>query len=249
MRIIFIIISLILIYIPVFAGISPEKLEQAKNLLEQSDLSRGNVKGLQWDIKLETDNNGRHQENLLIVKVRGTNSLAVYRSPSKVKGRKLLMKERNMWFIKPGLSKPIPISPRQKLLGGASNGDIASTNYTGDYMISGLHEGKFNNINCFIYDLKAKNKKVTYDRIMYWVSKKRGIGLKAQFYTISGKMFKSAEFEYDHQINIDGTLRPFVSKMTITKAMIKTDRTVMVYDNIKIKPIRASEFNLNLLAK
>ena len=224
-------------------------MKKATALLQETDHSRGNVSGIEWDIDIETESKGKIQRNSLRVLVKGTNCLAIYQSPLKIKGRKLLMKDRNMWFIKPGLSKPVPISPRQKLLGGASNGDIASTNYAGDYTIESFTQDQFNNEPCFLYELKAKNKKVTYDKIRYWVSKKRKIGLKAEFFTLSGKMFKTAFFEYDHTIALNGKERPFVSKMTILNAMVKTDKTIMAYDNIKIKKISPSSFNLNLLVR
>ena len=229
--------------------INPADMEKATALLHESDLSRGNVAGIVWNIDIITESRGKTQENGLQVKVKGTNCLAVYQSPSKTKGRKLLMKDRNMWFIKPGLSKPVPISPRQKLLGGASNGDIASTNYAGDYTIESFTQDQFNNEPCYLYELKARNKKVTYDKIRYWVSMKRKIGLKAEFFTLSGKMFKTAFFEYDHTITLNGKERLFVSKMTILNAMVKTDRTIMAYHDIKIKKISPSSFNLNLLVR
>ena len=159
------------------------------------------------------------------------------------------MQDRNMWFIKPGLSKPVPISPRQKLLGGASNGDIASTNYSGDYSIENIKDEIFNGAPCFVYDLKAKNKKVTYDRIRYWIAKARQVGLKAQFFTLSGKMFKTAFFKYDNVIEINGKARPFVSRMIIENAMIKGEKTIMAYHDIQVKEISASAFNLNLLMR
>jgi hypothetical protein len=221
----------------------------ATALLQESDYSRGNVSGIEWDIDIESRSKGKIQKNSLRVLIKGTNALAVYQSPAKIKGRKLLMKDRNMWFIKPGLSKAIPISPRQKLLGGASNGDIASTNYVGDYTIESFTKDQFNNEPCFLYELKAKNKKVTYDKIKYWVSMKRKIGLKAQFFTLSGKMFKTAFFEYDNTIVLNAKNRLFVSKMTILNAMLKADKTVMSYHNIKIKKISPSSFNLNLLVR
>ncbi|MBU1341485.1 MAG: outer membrane lipoprotein-sorting protein [Proteobacteria bacterium] len=231
------------------APINESTMEKAIALLQESDLSRGNVSGIVWDIDIETKSKDKIEKNSLQVFVKGTACLAVYQSPSKVKGRKLLMKDRNMWFIKPGLSKPVPISPRQKLLGGASNGDIASTDYAGDYTIESFIEDRFNTEPCFLYELKAKNKKTTYDRIRYWVSKKRKVGLKAEFFTLSGKKFKTAFFEYNHTIPLNGEDRLFVSKMTILNAMIKTDKTVMAYNNINIREISASSFNLNLLVR
>lgn len=224
-------------------------MEKATTLLAESDLSRGNSSGLEWDINIESQTEGETEANSLTVLVKETNCLATYQSPSNIKGRKLLMKDRNMWFIKPGLSKPVPISPRQKLLGGASNGDIASTNYAGDYTIENFSEEILGNDPCVVYELKANNKNVTYDRIRYWVSQKTRTGLKAEFFTLSGKMFKTARFEYDHKVALNGQERPFVSKMTITGTVVETEKTVMVYSNIRIKDISASAFNLELLVK
>jgi len=102
-----------------------------KQILEQADLARGNVQGVEWKIDIDSIERGRQQNQTLKIKARGFNVLAETVSPPKLKGRKILMIDRNMWFIKPGLRKPVPISPRQKLMGGASNGDLASTNYSG----------------------------------------------------------------------------------------------------------------------
>lgn len=245
------ILSVFMIFLSPAAGFAGpvETMEQARELLRQADLSRGNLGGIEWDIDIESRTTDRVQENTLHVKVKGDNCLAQYESPRKVKGRKLLMKDRNMWFIKPGLSKPVPISPRQKLLGGASNGDIASTNYAGDYTIEQFETDAVDGTPCIRYELKAKSKKVTYDRIKYWVSIEQKTGLKAEFFTLTGKKFKTATFEYDHSIENEGVRRPFVSKMQIFNALVKTDVTTMVYDNIRISDVPASAFNLNLLVR
>ncbi|MCM2286370.1 MAG: outer membrane lipoprotein-sorting protein [Desulfobacula sp.] len=228
---------------------APMDLEKATALLAESDLSRGNSSGLEWDIDIESQTEGDTEANSLTVLVKDTNCLAEYQSPANVKGRKLLMKDRNMWFIKPGLSKPVPISPRQKLLGGSSNGDIASTNYAGDYTIEHFTGEVLDGEPCMVYDLKAKNKNLTYDRIRYWVSQRTKTGVKAEFFTLSGKLFKTAVFEYDHKISLNGQERPFVSKMTITGAVVETEKTVMAYSRIRLRDISPSAFNLDLLVK
>jgi hypothetical protein len=221
----------------------------AKEILEHADRARGNVQGIEWIIHLESIEKDRHQERTLRVRARDNNSYAEYMTPAKVKGQKILMKDRNMWFVKPGLSKPVPLSPRQKLMGGAANGDIASTNYAGDYMAESISEDTAGKEPCYVLDLKATNKKVTYDRIRYWVSKKRRVGVKAEFFTISGKHFKSADFEYDNRITVQGVKRPFVSKMIITDAVIKGNVTTMTYEKVTLKKIPDSAFNLNLLMR
>ena len=98
-------------------------------------------------------------------------------------------------------------------------------------------------------DLKATNKKATYDRIRYWVSKERLVGVKSEFFTVSGKKFKAATFEYENNIMIKGKPIAFVSKMVITDAVIKGNVTTMVYGKVKVKRIPDSTFNLNLLMR
>ena len=220
-----------------------------KEMLKKADEARGNAEGIQWDIVIDAIEGGREQHRKYRVYARGYNSLADTLSPANIKGQKLLMQDRNMWFAKPGLSKAVPISPRQKLMGGAANGDIASTNYSDDYKITHVTEGKVDDEPCLVLDLKAVDSRATYDQIKYWISRERIVGLKAEFYTVSGKMFKTATFEYDNSITIDEKPREFISKMTITNAVIKTDVTTLSYSKPVIKKVSDSIFNLNLLTR
>lgn len=225
------------------AAMSPQEI------LAKADEARGNAEGVEWEIRIESIEGGREQQRTIRVTARSFNSLAEFLAPANVKGQKLLMLDRNMWFAKPGLSKAVPISPRQKLMGGAANGDIASTNYAGDYNVAHVFEEAVGGERCVLFDLAAKDKKATYDRIKYWISKERLVGLKAEFYTISGKMFKTATFEYGNSITIDGQPRAFISKMVITSAIINEDVTTMHYLKPSIKKVPDSIFNLNLLTK
>lgn len=222
---------------------------EPQQILEKADAARGNVKGIVWEIDIVSVENGREQQRSLRVTAKSYNSLAEFMSPAKVKGQKVLMRDRNMWFIKPGLRKPVPLSPRQKLLGTASNGDIASTNYAGDYQVAAMVTDQVDGEACYRFDLTAINKKVTYDRIVYWVSKDRMVGVKADFYTVSGKLFKTAVFEYDNTITVNGRPSPFVSTMTITDSVLKKNRTVMSYTAPKTESVSDAKFNLNLLVR
>jgi len=228
---------------PLHAEMSP------KEVLAKADEARGNIEGIEWEIDINSIEAGRPQERLLKVTARSFNSLAEFLAPANVRGQKILMLDRNMWFVKPGLSKAVPISPRQKLLGGAANGDIASTNYAGDYKVVQASEDTFNGEPCYLLDLNAVDKKATYDRIKYWISKERVAGVKAEFYTVSGKLFKTATFEYEHTVDIGGSPRPFISKMVITSAVIKEDVTTMDYRKVAFRKVPDSMFNLNLLVK
>jgi hypothetical protein len=220
-----------------------------EEILKKSDEARGNSDGLEWEIAMTSVESGREQQRTIKVSARNFKSLAEFLAPANVKGQKMLMVDRNMWFAKPGLSKAVPISPRQKLLGGAANGDIASTNYAGDYKITQASEENVDKERCYLFDLAAVDKKVTYDRIKYWISKERLVGVKAEFYTVSGKMFKTAVFEYDNSIVIGGAQRPFISRMIITNAIMKEDVTTMTFRRVAFRRIPDSMFDLNLLTR
>jgi len=153
-----------------------------------------------------------------------------------------LMVNHNMWFTKPDLRKPVPVSPRQTLVGGASYGDIAATNYAGDYEPTSLNEESVNGETCHVYDLKAAHKKTTYDRIKYWVSKERFVGVKAEYFAVSGKVFKSGTFEYKNQIELRGKAQPFISKMTITDALVKGNVTTLKFSEPELVNLPAAIF-------
>jgi len=220
-----------------------------EEIIALADRARGNVDGIEWMAQVKAVEQGRVQEQTLKIQFRDNSSLAEFTAPRKVRGRMLLMRDRNMWFIKPGLRKPVPISARQKMMGGASNGDIASTDYAGDYHAAYLREEVVAGKPCYLFDLRAIHKYATYDRILYWVNKRTAVAEKAEFYTVSGKHFKTALFEYNNRITVDGEEVPFVSKMIITNAVLKSEVTTLTYHDVEVKSIPTARFNLNLLVK
>jgi hypothetical protein len=220
------------------------------DILRHTDRARGNLGGIIWDIAIVSVGDGPKQTQAMTVKVKNVNVLARFTDPPNMRDRMVLMKDRNMWFIRSGLQKPVSISPRQKLLGDAANGDIASTNYVEDYEPTLLREEPVAAEACYVFDLKAKNKQVTYDRIKYWVSKERMVGVKAEFFTLSGKLFKTAEFKYENQVTADGDAAiPFISQLIIRDSVLKDKITTMTYTNIRVEKIPDSDFNINVLLR
>jgi hypothetical protein len=221
-----------------------------KDILQHADRARGNLAGIIWDIAITTNEEGAAETRGMTVTVKGNNTLARYTSPPNMNDRMVLMVDRNMWFIRSGLKKPVSISPRQKLMGDAANGDIASTNYADDYTGTLSGEETVRGEACHVLDLKAATKNVTYDRIRYWVSRERLVGVKAEFYTLSGKLFKTAEFRYDNRVrNADNDEIPFVSELVIHDAIRPDKVTTLTYANIRVRTIPDSTFNLNVLVR
>lgn len=217
----------------------------AHSILKDSDQARGGgLPGIVWEIKLQSRDGERNDEaQRILVKAVDDSSVAETQEPVRFKGSRILQVGRNMWMTRPGLSKPIPISPRQRMSGQASNGDIAATNYAGDYDAVLVGTENIDGEECHVLNLVAKHKRATYDNIRYWVSVKRVVGIKAEFYSVSGILLKTATFQYGNTIEHEGKRVPFISRMTIRDALIDAE-TVMEFGTVKVKKISASEFDL-----
>jgi outer membrane lipoprotein-sorting protein len=219
-------------------------------ILKQADEARGNLQGTVWEVTVESTESQRTVDTMTWnIKSRDFDISGLTLAPPRSKGNRLLMTNNNMWFYKPGLSKPIPIAQRQKLIGTAAYGDIASTNYAEDYESSALSDEPVNGEDCFVYDLKSRNDKTTYDKIKYWISKKRIVGVKAEYYTVSGKKFKLADMEYKNTVNINGNIKPFISKMIIRDALLNENITYLSMNKPKFELLPDYIFNLNLFMK
>jgi len=246
----FIFFNIVIVFFLVGVFLTPVGAQMShEEMLRMADQARGNEEGVRWDVSMHSIEKGRKQYRKMRVTAKGYNALINTLAPKNVRGQKFLMLDRNMWFSQPGLSKPVPISPRQKLLGTAANGDIASTNYGGDYKITGTEDGNVGGEACVVMHLQAVDNRATYDRIKYWVSRDRLLGLKAEFYTVSGKMFKKAIFEYGHTVMINDKPREFISGMIITSAIIKDDITTVSYSEPLLQKVPDATFNINLMTR
>lgn len=197
-------------------------------ILARADRSRGNIPGAVWNVELITGDGEKVDTVEFDVKVRNTDFFAEYLTPPRQKGNRLLMVGGNMWFYKPGLSKPVPISQRQKLSGNAAYGDISATNYADDYERERLPDETNRGELCYVFDLKAKpGRLTTYDRIRIWISKARGVSMRAEYYTVSGKLFKSVEVDHDQTLEVDGETIPFVSEARFVDELVTRETTTM----------------------
>jgi hypothetical protein len=218
----------------------------AVTLLVDSDRVRGGLaEGITWVVEVESTEDGVTSKSAYLVKARGDDALSEAIAPPRAKGERLLFNDRTLWFIKPGLKKPISISARQKLSGQAANGDIASTHYARDYDATLAGEEPVGDEPCVKLELKAKSSSVTYDRIRYWVSKAKHRALKAEFLTVSGEVFKTATFEYGNVATVDGKPVDFIKTMTIKDAMGSGAVSTLRFGTPKAEAHAPSMFNVN----
>jgi hypothetical protein len=162
-----------------FAVASPLAPVDAGALIERSDRARGgHLPGVAWTIEIVSNDGDREAHQAMAAVTRSGDTRVDYTAPERMNGQFVIMLGRNMWFSSPGLRRPVPISPRQRLVGQAAMGDIASTNYRDDYSARFIREETWGGERCAVLDLTAKAKNVTYDRIRYWVSESRVVGTR-----------------------------------------------------------------------
>jgi hypothetical protein len=219
-------------------------------LLRAADRARGGLdEGVRWTIVLTVDDAGESQSRSYLVRARGSDALVEALAPPRNKGEIYLFNDRNLWFIKPGLQKPISLSVRQRLTGDAANGDIANTSYARDYLGTLAGEESVQGEPCYRLNLQARSKNVTYDKIHYWISKSRLLGVKAEFRTVSDQVLKVATFEYTNKIRTPAGEHEFVSSMVLHDPSKPRSSTRIAFGDPHLEQLGDSIFNINNVAR
>jgi outer membrane lipoprotein-sorting protein len=168
----------------------------AETLLKRSDSYRNGWPSYALRVKITHYESGKEdEEKLYEVSMKGTEKTYVEFLSPREKGQHLLMLGDDMWIYLPDTSRPIRITPLERLNGDASNGDVARTNYAVDYTPVYLRTEKAGAEDCYVLDLTAKRKGSTYQKIQYWLRVQDARPVKAEFYLTSGKHIKSATFD------------------------------------------------------
>ena len=118
-------------------------------------------------------------------------------------------------------------------------------------LVEAKRAAKTGNVNEILgfYDARSSNINLKADRIKYWISKSRLVGVKADYFTVSGKTLKTASMRYDNHTKLNGQVRPFISKITIIDELIRTEVTTLEMKNPSFQKLPDYIFNLNLLRR
>ena len=200
----------------------------ATALLKRSDSYRNGWPSYTLRVKITNYEAGKSDEDHLYeVSQKGTDKTYVEFMSPREKGRHLLMLADDMWIYLPDTSRPVRITPLERLSGDASNGDVARTNYAVDYSAEFLREEKLGTENCYVLSLTAKRKGATYQRIVYWIRAEDARPVRAEFYLTSGKHIKSATF--DEYKESGGRL--LLRKLTLYDEIRHNSHSVLEYSN------------------
>lgn len=218
----------------------------ADQILELSDRSRNGWDSYGVRTTIQNFEDGTlKDEGTFDVTIKGMNKTLVKFLNADVKGQYLLMVDDDMWIYMPNTRKPIRITPLQRLMGNASNGDVARTRYAQDYAASLERVEVLNGTGCYVLELRARRDGATYNRIEYWVARGTNRPKRAEIYLTSGKHYKTIDFDTYEEI----LGRPLLTKMTITDRLRSGRTTIMRYDAYGPKELPDKYFNKDYLEK
>ena len=127
---------------------------------------------------------------------KGEDRAIVVFTAGKQKGRKILTVGDRFWILVPGASHAIPVTPNQRLIGGAALGDVARLRFSKEFDAT-LEPGPetVSGESCDVLDLKAKSSGSPYGSGKLWVDRAKHLPRKAVLNLVSGKPSKEIDFE------------------------------------------------------
>ncbi|QEL54742.1 outer membrane lipoprotein-sorting protein [Chromobacterium paludis] len=188
------------------AGPLAQAAPDAQAILAASDAVRNPGKPFGLIVSLVGYKDGQENErSALAVYSRADEKSGQYRSllrfvsPARDAGKLMLKNGNDLWFYDPASKASVPISPQQRLLGQASNGDVVTVNLALDYTArldgeEDIQDGDRQTRRCYKLHLSARNGGVTYHAIDLWLDKDGYRSRKAKFYSESGSLLKTAYY-------------------------------------------------------
>jgi outer membrane lipoprotein-sorting protein len=224
-------------------GADPEALA----IVEKADQIRFPVEGFQVDVNILTtfaDKTSESRKYRVLAKG-NENSIVMVMEPASERGQTMLMKGRDLWVFMPEVSQPIRLSLAQRLTGQVANGDLARANFGGDYVPRITGGETIGGENYHVLELRAVDRSVTYQRVVYWVSKKNSWPLKAEFYSLSNRLLKRCR--YDRYQAMAGKMRP--TRLVMEDALREGEQSVLEYQAMKLRDLPDKMFTKDYLKK
>jgi len=148
-------------------------------------------------------------------------------------GTKYLKLLDEMWIYFPDAEEIIKISGhmlKQSMMGSDFSYEDVMENegLLARYRISVLGSEIVNERDCYVLELNAKSKKVTYAKQKLWVDKETFVLLKTELYALSGKLLKEILMEKVQKYDD----RYFATKMTMNNKVTKDSSTIFEMEEI-----------------
>lgn len=135
-------------------------------------------------------------------------SLIRYIAPLRDAGKLTLKSGKDIWFHDPASRASVRVSPQQRLLGQASNGDVLSANFAADYRArmegrEAIQDGERKPRRAVKLRLAARTAEAAYHHIWIWLDEATHQPIKAHFHAESGRLMKTIYYRrYAQQLGL-----------------------------------------------
>jgi outer membrane lipoprotein-sorting protein len=223
-------------------GLAPAAAaDEAADIVRDADRFRRPGESFVWRITI-TSSEARKAPTVdgFEVYVKGVGrSFVKFVAPPRNIGRSLLALGRDLWIYLPDAGKPVRIPLSQRLVGQVANGDIARTDYAGDYDATLSGQESVDGAPCHVLELKARSKEVTYAAIKYWVARDGRRPVKAEYYAGTGTLLKTGSFE-----NVkDVAGHPLVTRLVLADAIRKDKTSILEYGDVTVRDLPDKYFD------
>lgn len=219
----------------------------AEEILRRADEIRSPQQGFEVLVRIRSQEDGRAlDERTFRVLSKGMeNTVVLTVEPAAERGQSLLMKGRDLWLYLPNVSQPVRLSLAQRLTGQVANGDLARANFAGDYTprLSGTE--RVGAETMYVLELAALDRKVTYQRVRYWVRQKDFRPHKAEFYSVSERLLKTCRYE-DFR-NLGDRIRP--TRLVMVDALNQGTSSTLLYSDLKLRDLPDQVFTKEYLRR
>lgn len=229
------------IFISGFAAAAPS----AEEILAASDAIRNPANPFSVTVTLTEFQSGKQTDTSTLTSYARTQkvggqfaSLLRFVLPARDSGKLMLKNGNDMWFYDPTNKASVRLSPQQRLLGQASNGDVATVNLAKDYKVTlaateDVQDGERKTRKAHKLALVASSPDVTYATIELWVDAENNRPIKGRFFAESSRLLKTVYYrKYQSQL---GAERP--TESVIIDGLNPQSVTIMSFSNYKERAV------------
>lgn len=238
-------------------GIASADDTQAHALLARSDEIRNPGRSFRVDVELLEYRNGV-QANAMALQVFARaepgeerfGNIVRFARPVQDQGKLMLFQGKDLWFYDPESKASFRLSPQQRLMGQAANGDVLAVRLATDYSASVMGRETITDASKVSREadhllLEARTPQAVYTRIEYWQDAATADPIKARFYSDSGQLLKTAF--YRRPVESLGKARP--SEVLIIDGLNANLVTLMRYSNYAWQDVPAAWMQRDFLPR
>lgn len=253
MRLIRLVLTCLFIGASAAAGAAPD----AQKLLAASDAIRNPGRPFSVSVTLTEFQNGKQVDTSSMLTYSRTleqggqfASLVQFVAPARDAGKLMLKNGNDLWFYDPSTKASVRLSPQQRLMGQASNGDVVTVNLARDYQASVLadeevQDGERKTRRAYKLGLTASTEDATYSTIEMWIDAENSRPIKGRFFAESGRLLKTVYYRrFQPQLGVE---RP--TETVIIDGLNPQSVTLMRFADYAAKTMPATWFQRDYLPR